>query len=136
MYSVSLVGVLVAAVVAFVVGFLFHGPLFGKLWMRLADVHPTGNEKFSDMYGQMFMNLVMNVVAAYALAVVYSFAVGSLGAGVGTRVACGILVAIGFQATASSMEVIWMKRSVQLYLFECVSMLVGYIAMGIVIASM
>mgnify|MGYP003353537644 CR=1 FL=1 len=41
--------IILAALAIFVIGFLFHGPLFGKLWMKLADIHPTGNEKFKDM---------------------------------------------------------------------------------------
>ena len=32
---INLAAVLAAALAAFVLGFLWHGPLFGKLWMRL-----------------------------------------------------------------------------------------------------
>ncbi len=69
MLPINYVAVLIAAVIAFIIGFLMHGPVAGKLWMRLANVTPTGNEKMSDMYGQMFWNLVVNIVTAYALAV-------------------------------------------------------------------
>ncbi|MEI6316482.1 MAG: DUF1761 domain-containing protein [bacterium] len=109
MLSINLLTVLIAAVVAFIIGFLLHGPISGKLWMRLADIHPTGKEKFSDMYGQMFWNLVANIVTAYALAVVYMFASHSPftnGATLTTGLVCGCLVWLGFLVTSTSIEVI------------------------------
>ena len=53
--------------VNFIIGFLFHGPLFGKLWMKLANIHPTGNEKLSDMIPQMVKNFLANIVCAYVI---------------------------------------------------------------------
>ena len=77
MLPINLLAVLFAAIAYFIIGFLFHGPLLGKTWMKLANVTPTGNEKFSDMYGQMFWNLVANFVTAYVIAVVHLFAMSS-----------------------------------------------------------
>ncbi len=130
--------VVIAAVVAFILGFLFHGPVGGKLWMKLANIHMTGNEKLSQMVPQMLWNLLSNFVTAYVLAVVYLFASTSpfLG-GPGTRT--GIVVALwvwfGFLVTSSSIEVIWMGRKVPLWLFECVSSLIVMIAMGAIIGT-
>lgn len=137
MISISFVSVLVAAVVAFIIGFLMHGPIAGKLWMRLANITPTGNEKFSDMYGQMFMNLLANIVSAYILAVIYMFMSAS---GYATQtpvvngIICGFLVWVGFIVTNSSMDVIWMGRSFKLWMFEVVSSLIVMLAMGAIIA--
>lgn len=139
MLTINFVAVLVAAIVAFVLGFLFHGPLFGKVWMKLADVHPTGNEKFSDMIPQMLWNILANIITAYVLAVIYSFVSTSSygnGAGVRTAIMTAVWVWFGFIVASSSMEVIWMKRKVTLWLFECICSLIVMIAMGIVIASM
>jgi hypothetical protein len=44
------VAVLAAAFACFVIDFLMRGPIAGKLWMKLANIHPTGKEKLSDMY--------------------------------------------------------------------------------------
>ena len=139
MLPVNFYAVLVAALANFIIGFLFHGPLFGKTWMRLANVVPTGNEKFSDMYGQMFKNYVSNVLFAYVLAVVYLYASTSA-LMTGTSAVCnGLAVAfwvwLGFIVTSSSMEVIWMKRSTKLWIFEMVASLVSILAMGAIIAA-
>lgn len=142
MLEINFWAVLVAAAANFIIGFLFHGPLFGKTWMRLANITPTGNEKFKDMIPQMIKNYVMNVVCAYVLAVMHVFAwtssVGGASAGA-SPVWCGVIIGfflwLGFVVTSSSMEVIWMKRSVKLWMFEMIASLVSILAMGAIIGA-
>ena len=136
MIPVNYLAVLVAAIVNFVIGFLFHGPLFGKTWMRLANIHPTGNEKFSDMVPQMVQNFIANVVFAYVLAVVI-FITSSYYNNVGNVVgAMGISfwMWLGFIVTSSSMEVIWMGRTIKHWLFEMGTSLICILVMGAIIA--
>ena len=71
MLSINFLSVFVAAISAFVLGFLFHGPIAGKLWMKLANIHPTGNEKLSDMIPQMAWNFLSNLVTAFVMAVIF-----------------------------------------------------------------
>jgi hypothetical protein len=136
MLSINLVSVLVAAVASFIIGFMFHGPLFGKLWMKLANIHPTGNEKFSDMIPQMLKNLLANIVCAYVLAM-FIFVTESYYNNIGNIVG-GMGIAfwawLGFLVTSSSMDVIWMGKGKKLWLFEIVASLVSFIAMGAIIA--
>ncbi len=138
MIPINLWAVLVAAAVSFVLGFLFHGPLLGKWWMKLADIHPTGNEKMADMVPQMIWNFLSNFVTAYVLAIIILFASGSMYLGA-TGVTAGIFIAIwlwlGFLVTSSSIEVIWMKRKVSLWLFEAGCSLVVMIAMGAILGA-
>ncbi len=139
MITIHFLGVLVAAIVAFIIGFLAHGPVAGKLWMKLANIQMTGNEKFADMIPQMVYNFIVNVICAYVLAFVYSLAVNSSflgGAGVLTGVMTALILWVGFNFTATSIEVIWMGRSRSLWIFECVSSFVVFAAMGAVIALM
>ncbi|MFA6407673.1 MAG: DUF1761 domain-containing protein [Candidatus Paceibacterota bacterium] len=136
MFPINFAAVAVAAVSAFVLGFLFHGPLFGKLWMRLADIHPTGNEKFSDMLPQFFWNFVANFVTAFVLAGILWMSSLSMGVITWQR---GAFVAVwlwfGFMVTSSSMEVIWMGRKMKLWLFESAASLVIMAVMGAIIAA-
>ncbi|MCX6714761.1 MAG: DUF1761 domain-containing protein [Candidatus Uhrbacteria bacterium] len=133
----NLYAIFVAAATMFVIGFLMHGPLFGKTWMKLANVHPTGKEKLSDMIPQMTWNFIANLVAAFVLAGVLWMAFSSQAMG---EIAWykGLIVAawmwIGFIVTSSSNEVIWMKRNIKLWLFECGSTLLQLGAMGIILS--
>ena len=137
MISINFVAVLGAAVAAFILGFLFHGPVGGKLWMKLADVHPTGNEKFSDMIPQMIGNLFTNFVTALGVSVVYLFASTSSVAnvsGVWGGILCGVFVWICFLVTSSSIEVFWMGRKVSLWAYEAFCSLIGMGVVGAIIA--
>lgn len=137
MLPINYMAVLVSAIVAFIIGFLMHGPVAGKLWMKLANIHPTGNEKFSDMYGKMFVNFLANLLSAYVLAVVYLFAVTSPlmgGTGALNGMICAFWVWLGFAVTSTSMDVIWMGKSKGLWFFEAFSSLLVFLAMGAIIA--
>ncbi len=137
MISINIVSVILAAAAAFVIGFLFHGPVLGKLWMRLDNVQMTGNEKLSDMYGKMFWNFVTNLVTALALAIIYELAATSsltTGPGFATGFIAAIIVWLGFLATSSIIGVIWMGNSFKLWLFECCSSFVVMMAMAAIIA--
>jgi hypothetical protein len=134
--EINFIAVAVAAVAAFMIGFLIHGVIFEKLWMKLADMHPTGEEKFSDMLPQMFWNLFANFVTASILAM-FIFATSSF-YGNGGSVLGGMGIAfwawLGFVVTSTSMEVIWMKKSKKLWLFDICAALVAYLAMGAILA--
>ncbi len=127
----NIFAILVGAAVYFILGFLWHGPLFGKVWMKLANITPTGNEKLSDMYGQMFKNYLANVVTAVAFVMLFTMT-GVEGWMQAWKVVT--IVFIGIIATGSSMDVIWMGKSPKLWLFELSSSFVGLSAMGIVLA--
>lgn len=133
----NLYAIFLSAISMFIIGFLFHGPLFGKLWMKLADIHPTGKEKLSDMIPQMVANFVMNLIMAYVLSGILWMAFSSQAMG---EIAWykGLIVAVwlwlGFIITSSSNEVIWMKRNYKLWMFDSISTLVGMGAMGIILA--
>ncbi len=136
--QINLLAVLLAAVASFILGFLFHGPLLGKLWMKLANIHPTENEKLSDMIPQMLWNLFSNLVTALGLAIFYFLASSSpmlQGMGVWGGVACGLLVWAGFLVTSSSIEVIWMGKKPALWLFECGCSFVVMAVMSAIIGS-
>ncbi len=138
MLPINYAAVLVAAIANFIIGFLFHGPVLGKTWMKLANIHPTGNEKFSQMIPQMVKNLLANILFAYVLAVVYLFASTSTymgGHGAWSGIVTAFWVWLGFVVTITSIDVIWMGKSYKLWLFELFSSFVSILAMGAIIGA-
>ncbi len=143
MFEINFVAIVLAAVAAFIVGFLMHGPIAGKLWMRLAGIVPTGNEKFSDMVPQMAWNLVANLFTATVMSFMFLFSNTYFGLSsdsafafmdIGTKVLIPVLLLWVFAVAGSSMEVIWMGRKMKLWLFECLCTLLSLLAMGAVMA--
>lgn len=138
MFPLNYWAIVVAGLVNFFIGFMFHGPLFGKLWMKLANIKPTGKEKFSDMVPQMIKNLLVNILFAYVLATVYLFATTSPlmgGSGALNGMVCAFWVWLGFVFTTTSIEVIWMGRSPKLWYFELCASLTSCLAMGAIIGA-
>lgn len=137
MVSINISSIFISAIVAFIIGFMFHGPLFGKLWMKLANIHPTGKEKFSDMIPQMLLNFLANIVCAYVLAIFIYVTANYYD--MTHKVVGGMAVAfwiwLGFLVTSSSMDVIWMGKSRKLWLFEGAASLASFLAMGAILAA-
>jgi len=132
----NIAGIVLAALATFIIGFLAHGPLFGKLWMRLAKVQPTGNEKFADMLPQLGWNFLVNLLTASVMSLLFWIIFSSPLMGDTTWYKGGIWGAwiwLGFIVTSSSIDVIWMGRSWKLWVFECIASLVAFVAMGIIL---
>lgn len=138
MFHVNFLAILVAALSNFFIGFLLHGPILGKLWMRLANIHPTGEEKMSDMWPKMVQNFIVHIVFVTIFSVIYLLASTSslmAGGSIINGMKLSFLVWLGFICTTTSIEVIWMGRSVKLWLYEAFCSLVICLAMGAIIAA-
>lgn len=129
--------ILVSAVACFVVGFIFHVPPLGKIWMRLNNIQmPTGEMKFSSMAGQMVANFVMNVVCAFVLSGIIStasLAYGNMSWSTGSIAA--IFLWLGFIVTNTSNDVIWMGKSKKAWGYEMLSSFVALSVMGAVLGA-
>ncbi len=118
--SLSTVGIVVAAVAAFVFGFLVHGPLFGKQWMTLMKITPEQQkEGMEKMKGKMqyYMGaafLQQLVVAAVVSHVAYNLYVTS----VMSAIMLAFLLWLGLIATTLLNGVLWEGRSKELYAFN------------------
>ncbi len=136
MFEINFVAVLLGALAIFVIGFLFHGPVLGKLWMRLANIHPTGQEKFSDMAPQLVKNFTVNVLFTLAFSAVFSLAAPALGGRTPLNaVKLALIVWAGFLSTTTSIEVIWMGRKPSLWLFEVFASLVSTVTMALIVGA-
>ena len=106
--------------------------------MRIANIHPKGEEKLVNMWPQLLKNFFAHLLFVYVFAVMYLFASTSPvlgGGGVLNGIKVAFLVWLGFVCTTTSIEVIWMGRSYKLWLFEAFCSLVTCIAMGAIIAA-
>lgn len=58
--------VIVSTVAAFVLGWIWYGPLFGKTWAKLAGVDRHGKAKLG-MAPTIIINLIVTFIMAYTL---------------------------------------------------------------------
>lgn len=134
--SISILGVFVAAMVTFLFGWVWYGPLFGKKWMELMGFTPESmkNMKMTAvqaMIGGFVVNLVMSTVLALAINLsdfYYRSSTPILGA-----LQTGFLLWLGFIATNTLGTVLWEGRSWKLWRFNNVYNLIMILVMSLIL---
>jgi hypothetical protein len=127
--------VLAAAVAAFVIGFLWHGPLFGKQWMKMmgisqAEMEAAKAKGMGAMAPQMLAALVQHIVVA----AVTAHLISALGLGdITSYIMLAFLLWLGFVATTLLNGVLWEKRKMELYVFNIVYQLVSLVAIAVIV---
>lgn len=134
-FSVNYTAVAVAALAAFFIGFMWHGPVFGKQWMKLMNITPAEMKKGQKemqgkMHWYMISALVQQLVTAYVIAVL----AGTIGVfDVAGAVALGAVLWLGLIATTLLNGVLWEKRTVPLYLFNITYQLVSIVVITLIV---
>ena len=134
--NVNYLAVLVAAVVSFVIGWVWHSPiLFGKAWMKLSNMDKKkieAHKKSGKMGPSLFFQFVATLVTGYVLA----YFVGYAGAKTAMDGAVlGFWVWLGFFATTQLGMVLWENKPFKLYLINTLHYLVTLAVMGAILAG-
>jgi len=130
--SINVWAVLVAALSAFIVGWLWYGVLFGKLWMKL---NGFTEEMLRDGKGMsmplvMIINYIATVLAAFAIAMF----IGSA-ADMHFGIFAGFMIALFWIGTSRLNDVLYERQPFKLYLINLGYNLVIYIIMGAVLGT-
>jgi hypothetical protein len=129
--EINFLAVIVAAFSAFIIGWLWYGPLFGKQWMKL-----NGFTKESIQTGRlslpviMIINYIATVLAALSIAI-FIGAESNLLFGI----FAGFMIALFWIGTSRLNDVLYERKPWGLFLINLGYNLVIYMIMGAVIAS-
>jgi len=127
-HSINWLAILVAALAAFPLGFLWYGALFGKAWMALTGVTPEQGKAANPLklYGSVF---VLNVVIALSLC----WLIGDRGVHYGVHM--GLLASVAFFATGLGINYLFEFRKLRLWLINCGYMVVLMVIMGAILGA-
>ncbi len=130
--QINYVAVVAAAIAHMVVGFLWYGALFGKMWMSLsglseARLNELKARGMGPTYGAM---AVASLIMAYVLA---HFAGVWRPVGIGGAVQLAFWAWLGFIATTMLGSVLWEGKSPKLYLLNSGYYLFSLAVMSIII---
>jgi len=129
--TINFWAVLVAAVVNMVVGSLWYGPLFGKMWKSLMGFTDESmkNMKLSPTQA-MSMGFVTSLVMAYVLGhfVIIAGVIGVAGAW-----ELAFWIWLGFIATVSLGGFLWEGKPFKLFVLNAVEQLVALFLMAVVL---
>src|ERR1051325_5495316 len=135
MVPINYLAVLVSAIAAFVLGFLWHGLIFGKVWIRLSgftEAHMAA-AKAKGMTGSYILAFVGNLVMAYVLAHAVIFGSAYLNTtGVSMGLSAGFWNWIGFIAPVTLGMVLWQGKPWKLWLLNNGYYLLALLVMGII----
>ena len=131
--NVNYLAVLVAAIASMVVGFLWYGPLFGKMWMGLMnfDKKKMNEAKKKGMGKTYVLAFVTSLIMSYVLAHFVNYVQAK-------TIADGVVLAfwlwLGFFATTQLGMVLWEGKPVKLYLINTLHYLVTLGVMSAILA--
>lgn len=125
MVLINGLAVLVVAVISILLGMLWYGPLFGKLWMRGVGMKKMSKPK---NMGLIYLGMIVNVlILVCALAYVLSV-LGIVSAGFG--IMWGLIIWFGFMIPLLFEPVLWTKQKLSVFFINA-----GYRLVMMVIAG-
>ena len=130
--DINYLAVLVAAIAAMAIGFLWYGPLFGKEWKKLMGFTDKSMKEMKmtpmqAMIGGFITTLIMSYILAHFIDYAQSatFMDGAV---------AGTWIWLGFIATVQLGIVLWEGKPVKLYVINTLHYLVALIVMGGILA--
>jgi hypothetical protein len=128
--GVNYLAVVVAAIIYMVLGFLWYGPLFGRQWMKLSNITPSGMSG-----GAMAKTTLGSFIGALVMSYVLARVVDWMGATtVGTGIEAGCWMWLGFVATVTLNSIFYERRPVALYVLNNAYYLVALAIAGALFA--
>lgn len=128
--TVSYLYVLFAAIASFILGWIWHGPIFGKAWMKEMKFSEADKKKAKEkgMGGALVMNSIGNFITAYVLAHFVGFLSLST---FSDAVQLAFWVWLGFFAAATLLgSVLWEGKSWKLFWIKAGYWLINLIVMA------
>ena len=129
--SINWVAVLVAALVNFVVGWIWYGPLYGNVWKGLMGFT---DESMKSMKLSAMQAMVGGFITSLVMAYVLSHFVVIFGAiGIAGAFELAFWVWLGFVATTSISAFLWEGKPFKLFVLNAGEQLVALFLMSLVL---
>lgn len=131
--SINYLAVVAAAAASMAIGFLWYGPLFGKMWMQMMNfdkkkLNEAKKKGMGKIYALAFLtSLIMSYVLAHFVDYVEAKTIME-------GIVLGFWVWIGFLATTQIGSVFWEGKPVKLYLINTLHYLVTLAVMAAILA--
>lgn len=130
--GINFLAVFISALSAFVVGWLWYGPLFGKKWMKLNGFTEEQLKEGGGMPMPLIMviNYIATVLAAFAIAM-FIGAESDMSFGI----FAGFMVAVFWIGTSRLNDVLYERQPFGLFLINLGYNLVIYVIMGAILGA-
>lgn len=122
------------AVIMFLFGWLWHGPLFGNAWRRAMRVTSRDIEmaKRKGMAGTMVIGFITILITTFAFAI-FVKSIGAVTIWAGALI--GIFMWAGFYLMTSIGTVLWERKPMSLFYINTFYDLVRFVIAGAILAA-
>ena len=132
---INYLAVIAAAVAAMVVGFLWYGPLFGKIFMHAMGMDSWSKEKQTEMKKKMIPLYILQLVASLVMFYVFCWYFSATGQiGITGGLTNAFLIWIGFVVPLKLGDAIWAGNKT-LFWLGIGNMLVTLLVAGVIIGA-
>lgn len=137
--AINYLAVLVCGVASMVVGFVWYGPLFGKVWMQIMGADTmTAQEKEAmkkSMWGMYLLQFILSLITAGVLAVFIASSADTTT----SAVAIAISSWLGFVMTTNAGAALWSgkpkKIAWKMFFVSSGAQLVTFVIFGLILGS-
>jgi hypothetical protein len=140
MPQINYLAVLVAAIASMVVGYVWYGPLFGKLWMEGMGWDPNNQEMMAKMkksagpgYAQQFVGSLLTAYVLAHMLWAYSAAIPGM-TGISAGLQGAFWVWLGFYLPVKWGDKIWGGKKLKYVSIDLGNYLVVLLVMGIILS--
>lgn len=99
-FSINIVGVLVATVVSFIFGWIWYGPIFGRIWAKENKIKNSGEMPIH----KLLFHFLTNLLLVIGVALLFS---GTIIEGI----ILALVLWLGIFVSVRASSMIWMKQS-------------------------
>lgn len=112
-----IIGILLAILATYAIGFMWHGPLFGQVWMKLNGIKPPKPEEMK--FSMMLPGLSANFVMVFVQSAVLGRALQMLELrGVGDALIIAVILWLPFTALTIVNSYAWLGKSWKLMVLD------------------
>ena len=128
----SYLPIIAAAIVGFIAGFVWWGPIFGMKWAKLVGMNEKDIKKAKgeSMAKPMIVMIIGNLLMACVLSILL---ISTGAANIKEALTLAFLVWLGFVATIGIGVVLWEKKPMALFWINSIGWLITISAMAIVL---
>ncbi len=133
-YIVNYGAVIIAALVPMIVGMVWYGPLFGKIWMQLQGIDPNDTQLQATMKAEAKKNYIISFIGNIITAYIAAIMLGTLGAlTIGDALLFAFLTWLAFATFIQLQGVLWGKDKPKLWILNTSYTLITWMFMAIIL---
>lgn len=130
-FNLNWLAVLVALIANMIIGALWYGPLFGKRWMK-----ELGLTMEDIQSGSMVQPYAVAILNSFLMAFILANVIAWTGTtGIANGLLLGLLMWVGFTGFTFAVNHAFEGRSLQLWVINSGTYLVGLLVMGAILAA-